>query len=103
VPPQLKFHLCRDDKDIRLNFEELKFLDNEITQGYHDWANKAPEDWKADDFLQGNTPIIITSRFGQNAAIAVLGNEEHESQSWDLQRDYSKIAFLTFALATSIE
>lgn len=100
---RLTFHICREENDIRLNFENAKMLDRNIVEGYRNWVENAPDDWKTDGFLQGNCPIIITSRFRQNAAIAVLGNEETEAESWDLQRDYSKIAFLTVALATSIE
>jgi hypothetical protein len=96
-------HPCRADNDIRLNFEDVKVLDRKIKEDYRNWVNGAPPNWKGDHFLERNSPIIITSRFGQNTAIAVLGNEEREAHSWDLERDYSKIAFLTFALATAIE
>ncbi|KAI9429358.1 hypothetical protein H4582DRAFT_2150251 [Lactarius indigo] len=47
--------------------------------------------------------IVVTSRYGQNAAIALAGNEDNEAESWDTERDYSKISYVTFALATSIE
>jgi len=86
-----------------LNFEDVKTLDCLIVDGYSAWVNKAPSHWKADSFLQNHSPIVVTSRFGQNTGIAARGNEEHEAANWDSERDYSKIAFLTFALATSIE
>lgn len=102
VIPQLT-HINSIEGDIRLNFKDVKALDTEIVADYQAWVAAAPPHWKADGFLEKNSPIIITSRFGQNAAIAVLGNEEREAALWDLQHDYSKIAFLTFALATPIE
>lgn len=102
IIPQLT-HISSNEGDIRLNFEDVKALDANIVTGYQAWVAAAPRHWKADGFLEKNSPIVITSRFGQNAAIAVMGNEEREAALWDLQRDYSKIAFLTFALATPIE
>lgn len=86
-----------------MNFEDVTRLDHLIANGYADWVKNAPSKWKADGFLSNHSPIVVTSRYGQNAAIALLGNEEREAANWDLQRDYSKIAYLTFALATSIE
>jgi hypothetical protein len=96
-------HLGRYDDVIRLNVENVKELSNEIIKGYDNWVKNAPQSWKADGFLERNSPIVITSRFGQNTPIAVLGNEEREADSWDTDRDYTKIAFMTIALATSIE
>lgn len=93
----------RSEQIIKLNFRELKRLDTLIVEGYHDWVDSAPDQWKVDGFLQNKSPIVVTSRFGQNASIATPGNESEEASSWQLERDYSKLAFLTFALATSIQ
>lgn len=91
------------DRFIRLNFEHLKELDEALVNGYASWVEAAPEHWKADGFLLGSSPIIVTSRYGQNSQIAVQGNELQEAENWQSERDYSKIAFLTVAIATSIQ
>ena len=52
--------------------------------------------------MKNSSPIVVTSRYGQNAAIALHGNEQQEAAAWELDRDYSKISFLTVAIATSI-
>ena len=93
----------RDDPTVRLNFEDVQSLDHYLVRGYDNWVDGSPDTWKRDGFLQNNSPIIITSRYGQNATIALLDNEDQEAEDWHHERDYSKIAFLTFALATSIE
>jgi hypothetical protein len=93
----------REDHTIGLNFEALTALHSLLVDGYDDWVDGAPSHWKKDGFLRNNKPIIITSRYGQNASIAVYGNEEQEAEDWNSERNYSKIAYLTFALATSIE
>jgi hypothetical protein len=93
----------RDAQTIGLNFETLTQLHVLLLDGYKDFVSNAPADWKKDGFLLNNKPIIITSRYGQNASIAIQDNEDQEANDWNLERDYSKIAFLTFALATSIE
>ncbi|KAH9022649.1 hypothetical protein EDB85DRAFT_1895171 [Lactarius pseudohatsudake] len=92
-----------DENTVRLNFEDVKTLDRLIGTGYNAWVDDAPPAWKADGFLQNNSPIVVTSRYGQNTAVVVPGNEQEEAATWDSERDYSKIAYLTFALATSIE
>lgn len=64
--------------------------------------NEAPEDWRRDGFLVDRSPIVVTSRFGQNARVGIPGHEADEALDWRLERDYSKVAFLTVAIATSI-
>lgn len=93
----------RVDPTIRLNLEDVRSLDQAIVGGYEEWVEKAPPKWKADGLFEHNIPIVVTSRFGQDTAIAIPDNEEEEGNSWDTERDFSKVAFLTFALATSIE
>jgi len=93
----------RSEGLIKLNFEDLKLLDSLIVEGYDDWVKEAPDHWKLDCFLKSRRPIVVTSRFGQNARIAALGNETQEAEAWELERDYSKLSFITFALATSIK
>ena len=83
--------------------EDLRNLDNKLVQGFSDWVNNAPQNWKLDGFISQNSPVIVTSRYGQNAAIALEGNRSQEAAAWDRDRDYSKIAFLTVAIATSIK
>jgi hypothetical protein len=99
------FHLCfdRHEQVIKLNFHNLKQLDSLLVGGYREWVENAPDHWKVDGFLKNKSPIVVTSRFGQNAWIATPGNEAHEAIAWQLERDYSKLAFVTFALATSIQ
>lgn len=88
---------------IRLNFEAVKKLDELISDGYDAWVDSAPPRWRADKFLQHSSPILVTSRYGQDARIAIPGCEAEEAAAWQSDRDYSKIAFLTVAIATSIE
>ena len=93
----------RNERSIRLNFENVKCLDSLVLEGYKDWVENAPDHWRIDGFIDKRSPIVVTSRFGQNARIAVPGKEDEESNAWGLERDFSKLAFFTFALATSIK
>ncbi|KAH9018519.1 hypothetical protein EDB84DRAFT_1566372 [Lactarius hengduanensis] len=102
-PNWVKVTNALEDEIIRLNFEEVKTLDRLIVSGYSAWARDAPQHWKADGFLEKHCPILVTSRYGQDVAIATPDNGAQAAQNWDLERDYAKVAYLTFALATSIE
>jgi hypothetical protein len=74
-------------------------------EGYDKWVERAPASWKLDNFLRSHEPIVVTSRYGQNAAIVLdsEGSEEEEAEFWSKDRDFSKIAYMSFALATLIE
>lgn len=100
------FYMITDalhDDYFYLNFEQVKLLDDVLVHGYDAWVDGAPPSWKADGFLKNNSPIIVTSRYGQDARIAIQGNEEQEANCWQEERDYSKLAFLTVAIATSLQ
>jgi hypothetical protein len=86
-----------------MNMKDLKRLDEELVAEFRSWVQAAPDHWKADGFLTNNSPIVITSCFGQNAAFGLEGDEDIEAAAWDRDRNFSKIAFLTVAIATSIE
>lgn len=88
---------------VRLNLDDLKEFDDLVVAGYREWVEEAPDQWKVDGFLENRSPIVVTSRFGQNARIAVPRNETEEAKEWESERDYSKMAFVTFALATLIK
>ena len=103
IVANIDIHYYRDSRTIGLNFETLTTLDALLLNGYTDFVSHAPADWKKDGFLLNNKPIMVTSRYGQNACIALEDNEDQEANDWNNERDYSKIAYLTFALATSIE
>src|SRR5882757_8497161 len=79
---------ARELPTVNLNFESLKALDNLIVQGYQDWVNTAPPDWKTDGFLLERSPIIVTSCYGQNSAIALPGNEREEASAWPFDRGF---------------
>lgn len=81
----------------------MKRLDAEIVKSYAGWIAAAPEAYKAEDVFPGRVPVAITSRFGQNQQLASsveLRNEERGN--WARDRDYSRIRYLTLALATHI-
>jgi hypothetical protein len=103
IVANIDIHYYRDSRTIGLNFETLTKLHTLLLDGFDDFVSLAPAEWKKDGFLQNNKPIIITSRYGQNASIALEDNQDQEANDWNSERDYSKIAYLTFALATSIE
>ncbi|KAH9032220.1 hypothetical protein EDB84DRAFT_1438686 [Lactarius hengduanensis] len=92
-----------DHGTIKLNQRNTEKLDELMSKGYKDWVKKAPSLWKKDGFLEKHSPIVVTSRYGQNVEIAEGGSEMREASHWNKERDYSKVAFTTVALATLIE
>jgi hypothetical protein len=86
-----------------LNFEEVKELDVEMKSKYKRWVANAPNEWKEDGFLATHSPIAVTTKYGQNTRVAEEGREAIEAETWESERDFSKLACMTLALATSIQ
>ena len=81
----------------------MKALDLEIINSYHSWLDDAPRDYIEDNFFKSRVPIAITSRFGQNQRLAESPRDrEEELFNWARDRDYSRIRYVTLALATHI-
>lgn len=81
----------------------MKRLDRMIVRSYHDWVEDAPEEYKADDFLTSRIPVAVTTRFGQNQKLASSVELRNQEQgNWARDRDYSRIRYLTIALASHI-
>jgi hypothetical protein len=92
-----------DERHITLNLESLKALDMAIVNNYHDWVRNAPRDYIHDNFFQSRVPVAITSRFGQNQRLAeTVQYRAEERTNWSRDRDYSRIRYITLALATHI-
>jgi hypothetical protein len=83
--------------------EKLKKLHQEIMRGFEPWVLDAPESYKDDDFLIERTPIVITSRYGQNQSIGMqVQDADADERNWDLERDFESIRYITIAIATHV-
>jgi hypothetical protein len=69
---------------------------------WENWVNNAPNAWKQDGFLDNNSPVGVTIRYGQNQPLLVGGAFDVESTNWNNDRDYKHIRQFTFSLATHI-
>ncbi|KAI0285218.1 hypothetical protein BC826DRAFT_973078 [Russula brevipes] len=95
-----------DNIMIELDVKHHQVLDRQISKGYKKWMKEAPEDWKADDFITNNSPIIATLCYDHNVRILTQVNKEAvalEDIAWNSACNYAKITYLTFALTTSIK
>jgi hypothetical protein len=81
----------------------MKALDSAIINNYHNWINNAPRQYIEDDFFHSRVPVAVTSRFGQNQQLAKTEDElDEERLNWTRDRDYSRIRYVTLALATHL-
>jgi hypothetical protein len=81
----------------------MKRLDRMIVRAYETWVEDAPEDYKSDVMWQGRIPVAVTSRFGQNQELASsVDLRAEEIDNWARDRDYTRIRYITIALATHI-
>ncbi|KAH8980399.1 hypothetical protein EDB86DRAFT_2835364 [Lactarius hatsudake] len=103
--PELSFATPwgRSVYELNLESRNTEKLDKLMLEGYEEWVENAPRSWKKDGFLERHSLIVVTSRYGQNVEISEGGNETQEALNWNKERDYSKVAFTTVALATLIE
>jgi hypothetical protein len=87
---------------IPLKLEDLRKFNAEIQDGWDEWIHSAPEDYTEDGFFLSRTPISVSSRYGQNQPIAVEDNRYTQKALWTGERDYNKIRYVSFAVATHI-
>lgn len=96
-------HYSDEHRRINLNFATLKNLDQAIVELYEDWIENAPGQYTEDGFFPTRRPVAVTSRFGQNQKLA--DTEElrvEERGNWSRECDYTRIRFITLALATHL-
>jgi hypothetical protein len=81
----------------------MKRLDDSIQNLYNQWILDAPAGYFDDDFFTSRVPVAITSRFGQNQQLARNREEElQERTNWRQERDYSRIRYITLAVASHV-
>jgi hypothetical protein len=70
---------------------------------FEEWVINAPESYKEDIFLMERTPLVITSRYGQNQSIGVQDEDANaDEQNWELEQDFALIRYITVAIATHV-
>jgi hypothetical protein len=87
---------------IELKLEDMRHLHDTMIELYPSFVGDAPADWKTDQFLEGNVPIVVTSRFGQNQLICAEEFSLVEAENWYKERHWNHISRMTFAIATDI-
>lgn len=85
---------------VTLNLPMVMSLDRALRSQYDLWVQRAPESYTQDKFFQERVPIIVTSLYGQNQPLGIDPTTERGNWHWD--RDFSKIRFMTVALATHL-
>ncbi|KAF8627876.1 hypothetical protein AX14_011298, partial [Amanita brunnescens Koide BX004] len=89
---------------ITLNLTHATNLDSAITRWFNTWVEEAPEDYICDNFLTHHIPVAITSLYGQNQPLPVNQNDDSEElENWSRNRDFTRIKYISFSLATHID
>jgi hypothetical protein len=84
-----------------LSLEHVRSLHAEIQKTYDTWTH-GDRSWFKDGFFMDSRPIFVTVRFGQNRNIYPRAALAEEASAWELERDYSKMRFVSMALATEL-
>ena len=81
----------------------MKDLDKAIVDDYIDWVRSAPPEYRNDLFLEDRYPVVITSRYGQNQEIGVhIDDMEEEGLNWYRDRQFSRIRYMSVAIAVHL-
>jgi hypothetical protein len=66
-------------------------------------VDNSPDEYKADNFLIDNLPLVITSRYGQNQHLSLAQDDEDEdAENWKKDRDFTRIRYIFLAIATQL-
>ncbi|KAG2029409.1 hypothetical protein BDR03DRAFT_1018433 [Suillus americanus] len=91
-----------NNRQIVLRLVDVQDLHAAFRTKWRNWVRRAPDAWKQDGFLENNSPVGVTIRYGQNQPLLVGGAFDVEAANWDSDRDYKHIKQFTFSLATHI-
>jgi hypothetical protein len=94
--------LPSDEPKISLRLEDLHLLNERLIANYSDFVTKAPLSWRADGFLESHLPCSITSAYGQDQRICQSDTLVVEAGTWNAERHYDKLHFVSVALVTDI-
>lgn len=92
----------RSDQDHEFRLVDVNAFHTGIVDLYQAWVYNAPHEWKTDGFLENNIPISIAARYGQNQPLLLSDAVTAESNNWLQERNYTKIRYMTIAIATHI-
>ena len=92
--------LHRDRPNLTFNLANLRLLDRAIRRRYTNWVRDAPATYTQDNFFKERVPTVVTSRYGQNQELGM--DWEQETANWTRDRDFSRVRYLTVALATHL-
>jgi hypothetical protein len=93
----------RSEETIVLSLQESRKFSRNMAFLWNTFVGLAPDEWKDDGFLASHLPTSITCRYGQNQQICQEDTLDQEADCWHSERNYEKIDFLSFALATDIQ
>ena len=87
-----------------MDLRNLHKLNSQIIARYEQWVDDVPNDYTEDGFFNQRHPICITSRYSQNQEMEM--DDEHleeEADNWNRERDFSKVRYLTCAIASHLQ
>jgi hypothetical protein len=81
---------------------EVRSVHDVMGEVYDRWVAKAPRGWFKNNFFRDSRPIIISCVYGQNQPICPADVDSYrvERRAWREERDYSKIKYLSLAIAS---
>lgn len=97
----LIFLLCREEAEIRLDFDEFEEFNDILVNQYEAIVNEAPVSWKGDGFLIENVPVGITCRYGQDSNAGL--SRAREAAEFEKERRWVHVRSMDIALATDIK
>lgn len=98
------YHYRSRTNAITLQLDNLDKMDEAIKEWYPLWVQNAPEQYKTDNFLLNRIPVAVTSLYGQNQPLPVSQEDDvEESANWSRSRNFNRIRYISFSLATHFE
>ncbi|KAF8121160.1 hypothetical protein EV363DRAFT_1302449 [Boletus edulis] len=87
---------------LELTLPQLRLLHAQLRASWPAWVQRAPDSWKTDGFLNNNSPVALTVRYGQNQPIYSPSDERLRASirhSWERDHDLTHVRSLSFSIA----
>ena len=90
---------------VSLGYEDLEHLNDIMEHEYYKWVEGALDNYLDNTFLLDQSPIIVTSWFGQNMILKGDDDEHntHLLREWGHDWDYNDVHYIAVAIAMHIE
>jgi hypothetical protein len=85
---------------VKLNLENTRRFNTLFIENWAKWIDRTK--YAKEPFFTERVPVAVAVRYGQNISLGVAENLQRERQDWERFRQWEKVWFFSFAVASHV-